>query len=83
MNLRCILPFRSANGLPLPEGYPFPSVGDNCTSIGQWMQNNKLYYQLEGYPEICGYNAECFAILPDDTADEVDAQQQEAIIYQR
>jgi hypothetical protein len=83
MKLLCILPFRSANGLPLPKGYPHPSVGDMCVSMGQWEQGSRWYYQLEGYPEECGYNVECFATVPDQEPEVINEQEHEAIIYQR
>lgn len=78
--VRCVDYFRSANGCAIPEGYVMPDIGDECTVINDFMENGKRYYSLAGYPKEFGYNAVCFAILPDQSADEMQEQEREGIV---
>lgn len=80
MKLICVQKFRSANGMALPDHMPVPEVFDRCESISEHRANGKIYYQLEGYPQNCGYNAEAFATLPTESEElEIEAQK-EAIL---
>lgn len=84
MNLYCVMPITRISD-QVEENAPRPGVMDHVIVLQEFVhpRTGRTYYQLVGYPARLVYSAECFAIVPDDTADEVDAREKEAIIYQR
>jgi hypothetical protein len=62
----------------LPYWYS-PEVGEITEVINSKEYFGRQFYDLDGYPEFW-FLAECFATLPDSTADEMQEQSREAIV---
>jgi hypothetical protein len=56
-----------------------PEVGDKLHVIEAKVMYGLLFYDLEGYSEFL-YDARYFATLPDDTADDMQEEEKEAIV---
>lgn len=66
----------------LGEDLPSPEVGDidTVTDKYQSKQSRDFFYHLERFGERYGYLADYFAILPDQSADEMQEQEREGIV---
>lgn len=67
------------------ETIPRPEVGDIDTVRETFVKpsTGSTYYSLERFDPEFVYHAECFAILPDQSAEDMREQNHESIIYQR
>lgn len=66
------------------EGIAIPDVGDPCTVISTVNNSNgKIGYVLQEYNQNVWFAPECFATLPEQSADEMQEENHETIIYAR
>lgn len=67
---------------PMPEvkDNPAPVVGEECEVEDRVNIYGFEWYYLKGYDQSQVFRASMFAILPDQTADEINAQHKEAIL---
>lgn len=72
MRVLCVKPFdvNEAKGKPMPE------VGDEDVVTEEAEIWGALYYGLVRFPSDLVYSAEHFATLPDQTADEMEEEEQ-------
>jgi hypothetical protein len=63
-------------------GGNFPEVGDQCEveETRRCGCGKHDVYDLKGYDLFCGFHVECFAIMPEGDADEMDDAGHEAIV---
>lgn len=59
------------------------TVGSPYTVVHQQMEPEGLFYSLSEFDRDLGFDARLFAILPEKSADEINEQEHEALIYQR
>jgi hypothetical protein len=76
MKVICVMPFDAEES----KGKPHPEVGDEAVVTGEVEAFDSLYYTLATLPQTIIYDADHFATLPDDTADEMAVVEQEAIV---
>lgn len=81
MEVMCVKPIDSSNWLT--DDYPRPEVGDKDNVIEEVTLGPHLYYCFARFGRRHGYRSTHFAILPDQSADQMNDEQREAIIYQR
>lgn len=64
--------------MPCNESKPRPSVGDIDVVTNEEMdiEIGKVFYNLERFGLGCWYRSDMFAILPDNTADEMAEEEQ-------
>lgn len=62
---------------------PRPQVGDEDIATGEVSMYGAVYYTLLRFGKGDGYNTECFATLPEQSAEEMQEENHEAIIYAR
>lgn len=67
---------------PGKEHEPRPSVGDIDVVINEELdaEIGMVFYELERFGSRCWYRADMFAILPDQSADEMKEETHEAIV---
>lgn len=81
MTVMCVEPIKVYCLKKLYE--PMPEVGEKCEVVESFSSRGLLFYILAGYPENNGYLSTNFAILPDQSADQMSEEKHEALIYKR
>lgn len=56
-----------------------PEVGDEVTVLTKQVYEGAYYYTFSEYPGFA-YDVKCFAVLPDQTAGEMQEESKEAIV---
>jgi hypothetical protein len=79
MKVMCIRKFPNACGVS-GEPMPTPEVPDIDTVIDQVDRDFDTYYSLERFGMAYLYNVQWFAILPDQSADEMQEAEKEGIV---
>jgi hypothetical protein len=80
MQVMCVKPFNNNNIIEQCKNAPRPDVGDECQVTHTVMSRQGFnYYMLKEFP---GYNylSTHFAILPEQSADQMQEENREAIL---
>lgn len=62
--------------------FKVPEVGDECTVLDTRLCSCGAHdvYDLEGFPSPLGFQTDCFAVMPEADADDINAAEHEAIV---
>lgn len=76
MRVICVTPFSAHTSKDKPR----PEVGDEDTVIGGHNIMGVHFYKLGRFDNGFSYQADHFATLPDQTADEIESETKESIV---